>query len=248
MPAVDVFDDLEAEHERLGVILRGLDDEGWRRPSAAAGWSVADVVLHLTQSDEFIVTPGAPASDGAMDRAGFAGASVDEVMAELVRRDGAEPEEILQRWESARRRSMSILRETDPDAALPWAAGPLRPRTVATTRLAEYWAHGLDVTGPLGIDFPDEPRLYHVAWLGHRSLPYSLALLGEEPHPVRCELTGPDGAAWNFGPADAPSAITGPGADFCRVGAQRLTPERSRLETSGPHGAVALRALRNYAA
>ena len=34
-------------------------------------------------------------------------------------------------------------------------AGPVKPATLATTRLAEHWAHGLDITGPLGIDFPD---------------------------------------------------------------------------------------------
>lgn len=249
MPAVDVFDDLEAEQERLGVVLRGLGDDAWGRQSGAAGWTVADVVLHLTQSDEFVFAPSvASGPEGAIDRGGFTASSVDELMDELVRNQRAEPPIVLERWESAHRRSVAFLRQADPDSLIPWAAGPMRPRTLATTRLAEYWAHGLDVTGPLGVDFPDEPRLYHVAWLGHRSLPYALALVGEEPHPVRCELTGPDGAVWAFGPADAPSTITGPGADFCRVGARRLAPDQSGLRTGGPHGAVALRALRNYAA
>ena len=47
---------------------------------------------------------------------------------------------------------------------------PIRPATLATTRLAEHWAHGLDITVPLGISFPDTGRLRHVAWLAHRSL------------------------------------------------------------------------------
>jgi hypothetical protein len=34
-------------------------------------------------------------------------------------------------------------------------AGPVKPATLATTRLTEHWAHGLDITGPLGVDFPD---------------------------------------------------------------------------------------------
>jgi hypothetical protein len=65
---------------------------------------------------------------------------------------------------------------------------------------------------------------------------------------VRVELTGPDGAAWRFGPADAPSVISGQAGAFCRVGAQRLAPAESGLTTTGPHGATALRVLRNYAA
>jgi uncharacterized protein (TIGR03083 family) len=140
----------------------------------------------------------------------------------------------------------------------------VKPATLATTRLAEHWAHGLDITGPLGIDFPDTERLRHIAWLAHRTLPYALSLAGQPPVAVRCELTGPDGTGpdgpspdgpaldgadtWRFGPADAESAITGTAGEFCRVAAQRLDPAKSGLRASGPHGATALRVLRTYAA
>ena len=39
--------------------------------------------------------------------------------------------------------------------------GPAKPATLATTRLAEHWAHGLDITGPLRVEFPDTGRLRH---------------------------------------------------------------------------------------
>jgi len=42
-----IFDDLEAEQDRLEEILGGLVGQQWTAPSAAPGWSVADVVLHL---------------------------------------------------------------------------------------------------------------------------------------------------------------------------------------------------------
>ncbi|MGO9295336.1 MAG: maleylpyruvate isomerase N-terminal domain-containing protein [Streptosporangiaceae bacterium] len=38
-----VFDDLVAEQDRLDAILGGLDEADWAVPSAAAGWTVADV-------------------------------------------------------------------------------------------------------------------------------------------------------------------------------------------------------------
>jgi len=50
-----VFDDLAAEQERLAGILGGLDEAQWTSPSGADGWSVADVVLHLAQSEESVV-------------------------------------------------------------------------------------------------------------------------------------------------------------------------------------------------
>ena len=62
-----IFEDLEAEQDRLDGILAGLDEAQWTSPSAAAGWTVADVVLHLAQSDEAVVASAA----GADLRAGL---------------------------------------------------------------------------------------------------------------------------------------------------------------------------------
>jgi uncharacterized protein (TIGR03084 family) len=152
---------------------------------------------------------------------------------------------VVQRWRSARRAAWTALRRPDPRRPVPWVVSSLKPRTLATTRLAEHWAHALDITVPLGLDYPDTTRLRHIAWLGHGTLPYAFALAGDEPHDVCCELTAPDGTIWRYGPPDADSSITGPAGAFCRVGARRLAPERSGLVAHGPHGAAA---LRNYAA
>jgi uncharacterized protein (TIGR03084 family) len=155
---------------------------------------------------------------------------------------------VFARWQRARRAALDALRAADPDQPLEWVAAPVKPTTLATTRLAEHWAHGLDITGPLGAEFPDTGRLRHVAWLAHRTLPYSMTLAGEQPAPVRCELTAPDGASvWEFGPAEAESGIAGPAGDFCRVAARRLAPASSQLRATGPYGATALRLMRTYA-
>jgi uncharacterized protein (TIGR03084 family) len=168
-------------------------------------------------------------------------------MEQLVRAERAEPQVVFERWQTARRAAVERLRAADPKVPLQWAAAPLKPMTLATTRLAEHWAHGLDITEPLDIPFPDTDRLRHVAWLAHGSLPYAFGLAGQEPRVVYCELIAPDGSTWTYGPPDADSTITGSAGAFCRVGAQRLAPDDSGLETSGPHGDAALRVLRNYA-
>ena len=49
---MSIFDDLGAEQERLEKILSGLDEEQWESASGARGWTIADVVLHLAQSEE----------------------------------------------------------------------------------------------------------------------------------------------------------------------------------------------------
>jgi uncharacterized protein (TIGR03084 family) len=244
---VDVIDDLAAEHDRLETILEGLSDGDWRAASGAPGWTVADVVLHLAQTEEAVVVSatGDPTAGPAWPTDAT---SVDDAVAKMVARERLEPAAVFERWRTARRAAVDALRAADPGQPLLWVAAPLKPRTLATTRLAEHWAHGLDVTEPLGIPFPDTERLRHVAWLGHSSLPYAFAVAGEEPSAVRCDLTGPDGASWTLGPADAASTITGPAGDFCRVGARRLAPDRSALVARGPAGLRALQLLRNYAA
>jgi len=243
---VDVLADLVAEQDRLESILSNLDDAAWETESGASGWTVTDVVLHLAQTEEAVV--------GTADRAGSSSSlafsragTIDDAMDELVRSERAAPEVAFERWRVARRAAVERLRRADPKVPLQWAAAPLKPMTLATTRLAEHWAHGLDITEPLDIPFPDTDRLRHVAWLGHGSLRYAFALAGQEPHDVYCELVAPDGSAWTYGPPDADSTVTGPAGAFCRVGAQRLAPDDSGLETSGPYGDAALRVLRNYA-
>jgi len=165
-----------------------------------------------------------------------------------VSAERAAPDVVFGRWQRARRAALDALRGAEPDRPLRWVAAPVKPATLATTRLAEHWAHGLDITGPFGIEFPDTERLRHVAWLAHRTLPYAMTRAGEQPAAVWCELTAPDGrSVWEFGPREADSAIAGAAGEFCRVAAQRLAPPDSGLTTSGPHGATALRLIRTYA-
>ncbi len=255
-----VFDDLGAEQDRLGDLLAGLDDAQWAAPSLAEGWTVRDVMVHLAQTEEMALArisgaanPASPdnAASPANPQASRDRTSqtVEEAMAALVEQDPATGPEALRRWQEARGLALERLRAADPQQRIEWAAAPLRPAALATTRLAETWTHGLDVAGPVGASFPDTERLRHVAWLAHRMLPYAFGLRGEPVAEVRVELTAPGATTiWEFGPPGAASAITGDVGAFCRVAAQRLPPARSGLRASGPDGSRALAALRTYAA
>jgi uncharacterized protein (TIGR03084 family) len=263
-----VFDDLEAEQDRLADILAGLTGAQWATASLAPGWTVRDVVLHLAQGEEMALArlsggrnPAAhDPAQGQQGQQGQDGRTVEQIMAALVEADPATPAQALQRWQQARGAALDLLRAADPQGRIEWAAAPLRPAALATTRLAEHWTHGLDVTGPLGIDFPDTARLRHVAWLAHRMLPYAFGLAGQPAAEIRAALTAPDGTTtWEFGPPDAASAITGDAGVFCRVAARRLAPAQAAqaagatgatgagLQTSGPDGARALALIRTYA-
>ena len=175
-----VIDDFVAETLRLQGILGLLTPAQWQAESGAGGWSVADVVLHLAQSDESVAASADGADHRARRRGGHrrrlggahGGGRTDRA------RPGLRP---LARGARHRRGSAPGGR---PGAPLQWVAGPVKPATLTTTRLAEYWAHGLDITEPLGLDFPDTDRLRHIAWLAHRTLPYALSRAGQRPR--RC--------------------------------------------------------------
>jgi uncharacterized protein (TIGR03084 family) len=240
-----VIDDLEAEQDAIAAMVDGLDSDALAQPSGANGWSIADVLLHLAQSEEMVVASitGEPVGEPLAAE----GANTDEVVDNWVRAQRGEPAKMLARWQSARRLSMSALRAADPAARYPWIAASLRPDALATTRIAEHWAHALDIAAPLGVDYPDTDRLRHIAWLAHRTLPYAFQINGQQAQPVYVELAAPGGGTWSFGEEDAPNKIVGSAGNFCRVGAQRLKPEDSDLQTAGPQGEAALKVLRNYA-
>ena len=204
------------------------------------------MVLHLALSEEMVLATLAAADPSLRLERG--GATLDEVMDAQVRSQRAEPTVVLERWRRARTEALRALVEADPSKAVSWAATPLRPVTLATTRLAEHWAHGLDIADAFGVPFEDTDRLRHIAWLAHRTLPYALSLRGLEAHPVCCELTGPTGDEWLLGPPEAESRIVGRAGEFCRVAAQRLRPEQTQLRAVGPHAAGALAVVRTYAA
>jgi uncharacterized protein (TIGR03084 family) len=240
----EVLDDLVAEYDRLDAILAALTPAQWAAPSAAPGWTVRDVVVHLAQTEEAVaLTLAMPVGEWTARPEG-----IDAWADDQVRGDDAPADAVFARWQRARRASVSALATADPAVAVRWAAAPLRPKTLATTRLAEHWAHALDICGPLAIELADTDRLRHIAWLGHATLPYAMRLAGFEPVEVRAVLDGPSGARWAFGPSSAAATISGSVGAFCRVGAHRLAPGDSQLECSNDDAVRALSVLRNYAA
>jgi uncharacterized protein (TIGR03084 family) len=242
-----VLEALEAEESRLEQMLDGLGESLWLRESGCAGWNIADVVLHLAQTEEAVVG----LAQQEMDIEQMLGhTSADEAMERWVQAErGQSPAEIFSRWKAARRRALDALRQADPAGKIPWVAMPLKPVTLATTRLAEHWAHGLDIAEPLGIAYPDTDRLQHITWLAYRTLPFAYAYEGKGDAPaVRLELDGPDGGRWEMGAPEPDVVIAGPASQFCRVAAKRLKPENAEaLSLHGPRAREVLEIVRTYA-
>ena len=126
-----VFYDLEAEQVRLERLLADLDWGQWTSASGAQGWTIADVVLHLAQSEE-AVTACIEHPDLRAAAGGRPASTVEEHAAEMVRAERPEvfsPSPVFGRWMRARRRALDALRGADPQLSIEWVAGPVKPAT-----------------------------------------------------------------------------------------------------------------------
>lgn len=248
-----VVDGLERQQDVLVELLEPLDDEGWRRPTRCDGWDVADVVLHLAQTNELAIGSASGRFNGVLgDLTAGAGPArdVDEGAAVMVARQRDAPTDDLKAryLQSAAELRRSLL-AADPHQRVTWVAGELSIRTFATTRLAETWIHTGDVADAVGRIVEPTDDLRHVARLAWRTLPYAFGRDGRRaPGPLAFHLLGPTGEAWDFIP-DKPAAttITGSGVDLCLVAARRVDATGTGLIAAGPDAQAALELVRTYA-
>jgi uncharacterized protein (TIGR03084 family) len=140
----------------------------------------------------------------------------------------AAPEQVLDSWRKSRKALSQALADVPRGTKMPWFGPPMGAASMATARLMETWAHGLDVTDALGLPPSVSPRLRQVADLGVRTRDFAFAQRGL-PAPTEAfhvELTAPDGSLWTWGPDDAAQRVTGPALDFCL----RVTRRRHRAD------------------
>ncbi|AEF38894.1 TIGR03084 family metal-binding protein [Hoyosella subflava] len=232
----EVVDDLDAESDALDALVADLPESAWSTPTPAEGWTIAHQIGHLAWTDDASI---AAATDPERfqeivtlawsNPAGF----VDEAAAEWA---AAPPGELLARWRSGRAQLSKALRNTEPGTKLPWFGPPMSPVSMASARMMETWAHGLDVADSLDVDVQPTSRLKHVAHIGVRARDFAFALnqLEAPKEPFRVELTAPDGTIWSWGPEDASQRVTGTALDFCCLVTQRRNITELDVGATGP--------------
>ncbi|GHH90759.1 TIGR03084 family metal-binding protein [Streptomyces capillispiralis] len=231
-----VIDDLREESEELDRLVAGLDPRGWARATPAAGWTVAHQIAHLTWTDRsaLLAVTDAAGFQALVEKALAAPHTfVDEGAEEYAR---SAPDDLLARWREGRAALEKALREAPDGARFPWYGPPMSAASMATARLMETWAHGLDVADAIGVMRPPSARLRHVVRLGVRTRDFAYGVHGLTPpaDPFRVELVAPGGELWAHGPEDAPQRVTGPALDFCLLVTRRAHRADLALTAEGP--------------
>lgn len=228
--AEQIVDDLRAESDALDALVAPLSAEQWSQPTPAAGWTIAHQIAHLLWTDRVALTSitdeaefGRLLTTAMADPAGFVDRAAEELAA-------TPPPQLLADWRTTRAELHAALRTVPAGRKLLWFGPPMSAMSMATARLMETWAHGLDVADALGVRVPPSPRLRSIAHLGVRTRDFAFTVHGLTPpaEPFLVELTAPGGDVWSWGPADAAQRVTGPALDFCYLVTQRRA--RSELD------------------
>ncbi|WP_133912032.1 TIGR03084 family metal-binding protein [Streptomyces sp. NBC_00582] len=230
-----VIDDLCAESDELDSLVAELEPEQWTLPTPAPGWTVAHQIAHLAWTDHSSLL-------AVTDRSAFA----REVEAALTEpgdfvdngaTDGARkpPARLLADWRTGRAALADALRTAPEGARFPWYGPPMSTASMATARLMETWAHGLDVADALKVARTPTDRVRHIVRLGVRTRDYAFGVHGLTPpfEDFRVELTAPSGETWAYGPDDADDRVTGPALDFCLLVTQRAHRADLALRAEG---------------
>jgi uncharacterized protein (TIGR03084 family) len=133
------------------------------------------------------------------------------------------PDELLSWWHEGVTDLLDAAASVDMKKRCSWYGPSMSARSMLTARYMENWAHGLDVADGLGISRDDTDRIYHVAHIGVRAMPFAFATNGRQlpDGDVYVELRSPSGAVWQWGPPQAGSSVRGTASGFCRAVTQR---------------------------
>ena len=230
-----MVDDLHAESEALDALVDQLDAQRWALATPAPGWTIAHQIGHLLWTDRVaLMSITDEAAFGEMVAATETAIDtfVDDAAAELA---ALPPAELLTDWRRTRNTLHAALRTVPDGRKLLWFGPPMSAASMATARLMETWAHGLDVADALGVQIPPSMRLKSIAHLGVRTRDFAFTVHGLTPpaDPFRVELTAPNGGLWTWGPEDAGQRVSGSALDFCYLVTQRRSRAKLGLVTHG---------------
>jgi uncharacterized protein (TIGR03084 family) len=253
----EVIQALAGQQEELRLLVAERDDADLLAPTRCEGWTAVDVLLHLAQTNEAAVASVegrlAQFHLGGVDDAGAGDVDVLADLAVAAERDHP-PTEIRDRWLRSADAQVAAFAGCDPHDRVLWVAGEMAARTLASTRLSESWIHTVDVASACGLRPEPTDRLWHVARLAWRTVPYAFARAGRDLQaPVAFELTAPEGGSWSFRPDGSHGShgplnvVRGSAADLCEVAGQRAEAAATGLTAEGPDAVDVLRLVRTFA-
>jgi len=218
-----VLTDLAAECDDVDARVAALDNAGWRTPTPAVGWTIAHQIGHLAWTDQAALLAIREPDEFVRQTAELWTAADSLVDAAAEEGAARAPAELLAHWRAGRAELHETLADLPDGGRITWFGPPMSAASLATARLMETFAHGLDVAEALGESPKPTDRVRHVCHLGVRTRDFSYALRDLTPpaEPFRVELVGPSGDRWTWGPVDAEQSVAGDAYGFALLAIRR---------------------------
>jgi uncharacterized protein (TIGR03083 family) len=149
-----LIDAWESAHDDLLELLDSLTDEQWSAPTDLPGWSVADVVAHITWLELWLMGEAEPAHEpdwavlphATSDKAKFMETPVDR------RRSWSREEVMAETRETLQRRLASLRSDfTDRSDAYEGPFGPGNIGGLVQQRTFDTWVHEQDIRRAVGM-------------------------------------------------------------------------------------------------
>ena len=239
---------LTAEGASFDALVADLPVSAWATPTPAPGWTVAHQVAHVAATFRIAGLAAAdPAAFGALAAtlSPDFDANVDAAMAPFL---ALPPAQLLGAFRAERDRAIAALAAVPADQVVPWLVRPLPPAVLACAGMMELFAHGQDIADGLGVRREPTDRLQFLVGFAVRvwDFGYLARDLAVPDTEFRFEITGPSGAVWEFGPADAVNRITGPAEDLCLLTTRRRHHKDLAITASGPEATAWLEIAQCY--
>lgn len=222
-------------------LLRALEPQDWGRPTDCTGWSVRDVVAHVTGAMEegarmrvllrhFALAPRRHPAMAALDAVNQT--QIDERRGDTTAQLVDELARLGPRAARARRRMPGLVRRlpVPGDTGLP--AGATFGYLVDVIYPRDLWMHRLDVERATGRGHAATSTEREVVAQVVRDLDATWS-----GPTVVLELTGPGGGTWQLGDGHASGTLTAEATEVCRMLSGR--PAAPDVRTEGAPGARA---------
>ena len=165
----DILSNLVAEQQLLDQYLQSIPVRNWNSKTSFKNWDITAHVSYLSALEDLGYNALKKKGSDFNKYKGPKGLEKFEKEAIAKGRD-MRPQDVIEWWRISRASVIETLAKCSPGKKLTWWKNEIDCRTFAVTKLAETWAHSLDVYESMDKDYEDTVRIEPVSYT-HLTLP-----------------------------------------------------------------------------
>ena len=227
----DILSNLVAEQQLLDQYLQSIPVRNWNTKTSFKNWDITAHVSYLAAVEDLALNALKKKGTNFNKYRGPKGLEKFEKEAINKGRD-MRPQDVIEWWRISRAAVIETLAKSSPGKKITWWKNEIDCKTFAVTKLAETWAHSLDVYESMNKEYEDTTRVEHVALYGWLNAEQATKLNKDKFQDIRVELIGPEYKAWQFGDENSENSIKGSAGDWCRFVTGRMPKTYSPTLTS----------------